>query len=329
MNDYPKHLRAGAPYAFPLPGAVTRREVLRWKLAAAAWLAAGGLGLGSALAPSRAGAQGPPHAVVAKGAPGEAVRAAVAALGGIERFVPPGAKVVIKPNMSFPHGPEAATNTHPEAVAALAQLCRDAGAARVLVLDNTLADAEQCMRNSGIRAACDAVWPDSVHVLSSSRFFSRADIREGKALRHTEVMTDVLEADVLIAAAKAKSHSGAGVSMCLKGMMGLIRNRGELHRAGLHESIVDLGTLLRPALAVVDATSALSTGGPFGPGTVVEPGVVVASHDPVSADALGVLSARWYGQDVVPAQVRHIRLAHERGLGRMDVENLNVARVTA
>ena len=134
---------------------------------------------------------------------------------------------------------------------------------------------------------------------------------------------------MLIAAPVAKSHSGAGVSLSMKGMMGLVYNRMIFHRRDLHTSIVDLSTVLKADLTVVDATRVLSTGGPGGPGKVLTPDTVIASADMVAADAYTVSAFEWYGKSYRPDQVRHIREAHARGLGRMDIENLRVESITA
>ena len=147
-------------------------------------------------------------------------------------------------------------------------------------------------------------------------------------MKETDVMQDVLEADVLIAAPVAKSHGSAGVSLSMKGMMGLVYNRWVMHvRYDLHESIVDLASLLKPQLTVIDATRVLSTDGPSGPGKVLRPNTVIASHDMVAADAQAIQMFEWYGRRFAPRQVKHVRIAHERGLGRMDVENLTKKEV--
>lgn len=265
-----------------------------------------------------------PYVGVAKGAPAAATRAAVNLLGGMGRFVKAGQKVVIKPNMSFPHPPEHGTNTHPEVVREIAAMCREAGASRVLVLDNPLRSGETCLEQSGIRAACAALQKDMVFTLTDAKFFETAPIPQGVELKTTDVMKDVLAADVLIAAPVAKSHSATGVSMSMKGMMGLIRDRGVMHGMDLNQAVVDLCSLLAPKvkLAVVDATRCLSTNGPFGPGEVLRLDTVIASPDMVAADAMGVSVGTWYGRQMKPGQVPHIKLAHERGLGRMDLDNL-------
>ena len=276
----------------------------------------------------RAGVERPDIAVV-KGEIESAVQKAVGMLGGMGRFVKPGSRVVIKPNMSFASGPERAANTHPLVVKTLAQMCRQAGAGRVLVLDNPLAPAEQCIENSGIGAACRSIDKDMAHTVTDPSRFSEVAIDGGKSLKQTDVMKEVLNADVLIAAPVAKTHSSAGVSLSMKGMMGLISNRSVMHRLDLHESIVDLASFLTPQLTVIDATRVLSSGGPGGPGKVLTPDTIIASTDMVAADAYTVSAFEWYGGRYDPDQIRHIRLAHQRGLGNMDIDRLQVKKASA
>ncbi|MFP4587863.1 MAG: DUF362 domain-containing protein, partial [Desulfohalobiaceae bacterium] len=304
-----------------------RREFLSLQLKGGLCLL-GGMGLMQL--PRRVHAQEHPDLVEAQGGPEQATRAAVQALGGMSRFVQKGQKVVIKPNMSFDQPPEMATNTHPQVVQALAQMCRDAGASRVSVLDNPLRTAELCLVKSGIQEAAEAVDSCRVQGVQAKRDFQETKIPDGRQLSSRQVMREVLEADVLISAPVAKHHSSTGVSLSLKGMMGLINDRSEMHwRYDLHESIVDLCTLLKADLVVVDATRALTTDGPSGPGEVVQPEKIIASTDMVTADAYAVTLVKWYGRSMDPGQVKHIRLAHERGLGSMDLDNLQLEKIQA
>jgi uncharacterized protein (DUF362 family) len=230
--------------------------------------------------------------------------------------------------MSFASGPERAANTHPDVIKTLVLICRQAGAGRVLVLDNPLAPAEQCIEYSGIGAACNAIEKNMAQTVTDPSRFKEMAISGGKSLKTTDVMREVLNSDVLIAAPQAKSHSGAGVSLSMKGMMGLISNRRVMHRLDLHEAITDLASLLTPHLVVIDASRVLSTGGPGGPGKVLTPKTIIASADMVAADAYTVSAFKWYGSSYSPDQVKHIRLAHQRGLGRMDIENIKIAKAS-
>ncbi len=303
---------------------ISRRQFLSYQLKGALALSAAASGL---IMPAQLFAAPVPDIAVAKGAPARAARAAVALLGGMAAFVKKGDRVVIKPNMSFASGPERASNTHPEVVRELALMCREAGAGRIMVLDNPLNAPDKCLALSGIQAACDTIERQMVQTVKDGSHFKKVPVPGAQALNETAVMQEVLKADVLIAAPVAKSHSGAGVSLSMKGMMGLILDRGVMHRLDLHTSIVDLASLLKPHLVVIDATRVLSTGGPGGPGLVLQPGMVIASRDMVAADAYAVSAFEWYGRQFKPQQVRHIRYAHERGLGRMDIEKLAVRAI--
>jgi len=290
--------------------------------------AKGAIVLGAGLVSPVSLAASSPDVALVKGAPGPATRVAVEMIGGMGSVVKKGNRVVIKPNMSFASNPEAGANTHPLVVQAIAAMCWEAGASSVLILDHPLAPGILCLERSGVKAAAAAVKDDMVYMVNDSDHYSEAKIAGGETLKQTEIAKSVLRADVLIAAPTAKSHSGAGVSLSLKGMMGLIYDRGTLHWKGLDDCIVDLCTVLKADLTVIDATHVLSTGGPRGPGKVLTENTVIASHDMVAADSQAVAEFTWYGKKFQPRQVGHIRQAHERKLGRMDIENLTIKTVT-
>ena len=303
-----------------------RREFLKYQFQGMLWLAAGGAGL---FMPKRSLAGTQPDIAVVKGERAAATRAAVELLGGMARFVKPDSRVVIKPNMSFARPPAAGTNTSPEVVRELAVMCKEAGAASILIPDNVLHMETAVLERSGIRDACAAVDKSMVRLISSAHLFKETIIPAAEDIPRTDIMKAVLKSDVLIAAPTAKSHSSAGVSLSMKGMMGLIYDRGVFHgRYDLDTSIVDLCTVLKADLTVIDASRVLSTGGPQGPGKVIREDKVIASADMVAADATAVSLFEWYGRRFKPAQVNHIRLAHKRGLGRMDIENLDTRRLS-
>ena len=271
-----------------------------------------------------------PDIVVAMGVPGTTTRAAVNTLGGMSRFVKAGNKVVIKPNMSFPNSPGWATTTHPDVVKELATMCLEAGAASIMVLDNPLRNAKLSLKRSGIKSAMESVPQSRTEGIESERFYKEVEVPEGIELASTKIMKQVLDADVLIAAPVAKSHSATGLSLSMKGMMGLIFNRRVFHRdMDLNTAVVDLCTVLKPQLTVIDVSRLLSSGGPNGPGKVLTMNKIVASTDMVAADAATVELGTWYGRKFKARQVKHIRMAHKRGLGNMDIGGQVVKEINA
>lgn len=296
---------------------ITRRRFLK--------TTAAGIAIGLTGYPSFLAAADEFDLAVVSGEPEAATRKALQSLGGIGRFVKKGQRVVIKPNMSFARTPEFAATTHPLVVAAVAQACSDAGARQVLVLDHTLQRAELCLERTGIREACSKI--PGVHVLAMQerKFFQETRIPQGKVLERVEIIKDVLDSQVLINIPVAKSHSTTGVSLGLKNLMGLIWDRWSFHiRLDINQGIADLATVIRPQLTILDATRALASGGPGGPGDVKKPNLIIAGVDPVAVDAYGVGVVPWYGKTFKARQVEHLLVAHQRGLGRIDLEELNI-----
>jgi uncharacterized protein (DUF362 family) len=112
--------------------------------------------------------------------------------------------------------------------------------------------------------------------------------------------------------------------------MGLIWDRESFHsQFDISQGIADLATVIRPRLTVLDASRALASGGPAGPGDVKKLNLVVAGVDPVAVDAYGVGIVPWYGKSFKGRQVEHLLAAHQRGLGKIDVDRMNIFKGTA
>lgn len=257
----------------------------------------------------------------------ETTRKAIQLLGGMEAFVKNGHRVILKPNMSFPHPPERATNTHPEVVATIARLCVDAGAKEVLILDFPFNRPEPCLRLSGIADACKGIPRTYVLALTEEKFFRTIPIPRGKAITSVKIMRDVLDGDVFINIPTAKSHTTTGVSLGMKGLMGIMWDREYFHaKVDINQAIADLASAVTINLTVLDASRALVNGGPSGPGKIEMPHTIIAGIDPVAVDAIGVTLVKWYGQQFQSSQVKHIAAAHAMGLGTMDPHAIQILR---
>jgi uncharacterized protein (DUF362 family) len=296
---------------------ITRREFLK--------TSAAGVALGLAGRPVFSGAKDEFDLVVISGEPAAATRKALEAIGGISRFVRKGQRVLLKPNMSFANPPEWGSTTHPSVVATVAQACIEAGAQRVVVLDHPLRRAEICLERTGIGDACKNIKGVYALAVAERKFFREIKIPQGKAVQGVEVLKEVLESQVIINLPVAKTHSATGVSLGVKGLMGLIWDRESFHsRYNINQAIADLATIVKPQLTILDATRALVSGGPGGPGEVQRPNLIIAGLDPVAVDSYGVTVAPWYGQTFKGRQVEHLLVAHQRGLGKIDIDQLKI-----
>jgi len=99
----------------------------------------------------------PDLAVIQGDSPARITQEAIAALGGMKHFVSKGDKVMVKPNIGWDRTPEQGACTNPEVVKTLVELCFDAGAKQVTVMDNPCNPAQRTYVRSGIaKAAKDA-----------------------------------------------------------------------------------------------------------------------------------------------------------------------------
>lgn len=243
-------------------------------------------------------------------------------LGGLKKFVSPGATVVVKPNMAFDRTPALGANAHPLVVRQVVALCLEAGAKVVKVFDHAGLDPRLSYKASGIEEALRQLKDPRVQVFyTDPRGFVPVVAERAHSLKKWWYYRDVLEADCFINIAVAKHHSSAGLTMCLKNLMGAIGgNRPSLH-ANLAQNIADLNLILRPDLHVLDATRIMVRNGPFG-GRLEDVEVrnlVFAGPDPVALDALGTTL---FGRR--PQDIPHIVKAHHHGLGEMDLAKITL-----
>jgi uncharacterized protein (DUF362 family) len=293
----------------------SRRGFLR-----AAGIAAGVVASGRAGSLLHA-AGGPPVpvAVAGGGSPGENVKRAVAALGGMGLFIARGDVVVVKPNIGWDRTPEQAANTHPDAVVAVAEMCLAAGAKAVRIFDRPCNEARRCYASSGIeeavlRFAKKNHAEDALRIYHvEERKFVNTSIPSALALKEWELYRDALEADKVINVPVAKNHSLAEVTLGLKNLMGIMGgNRGRIHFR-LPECLVDVHRRVPARLTVIDAFRVLLRNGPSGGdlADVKEFGLAFASPDVVAADVVAAERIFRLRPDGVP----HLRKALDSGLG--------------
>lgn len=264
----------------------------------------------------------PEMTVISGESPAAITTEALAALGGMNRFVSKGDKVLIKPNIGWDRTPELAATTNPEVVRTLVELCLEAGAKEVTVMDNTINQAPRCYARSGIAEAAKAGGA-KVPFVNEYRL-KKMDLR-GEWLKDWEVFTDFVETDKLINVPIAKHHSLSRLTMGMKNWLGAIGGRrNQLHQK-IDEAMVDLAAFFKPQLTVLDAYRILTRNGPQGGRTSDTQlrKTVVAGVDPVAVETAG---AGFF--DLGPDELVYLGLAARRGLGQTDLEKLTIEKRT-
>lgn len=271
-------------------------------------------------APTETSAHSADLVVARNGEPEVLVRRALAAIGGIEKFVPKGADVIIKPNIcvSF-YTHEYAATTNPWVVGTLVRLAYEAGARRVRVMDHTWQrEMTEAYLKSGIQGQVEAAG-GQMEWMPREKFIP-TELPAGVDLDSLNIYDEILDADVLINVPIAKHHQDAGLTLGMKNLMGTMDNRLMMH-ANLGQRIADLSTRVRPTLNVMDAVRMMMRNGPISGylGDVKQLDTILVSQDIVALDSY---AASFF--DKKPEDIEHIRLAAKMGVGRSDLSNLRI-----
>lgn len=243
------------------------------------------------------------------------VEQAMAALGGMGRFVKKNFVVWVKPNIGWDRTPEQAANTNPAVVETIVRLCFEAGAKAVRVGDNTVNVAAKCYESSGIAAAAKKAGAEVVFMDRSN--FRDMDIRGEKVKQHP-VFPGIVECDLVVNCPVVKHHALATSTLCMKNFMGVIEKRQVFHQ-NIPACLCDLTRFLKPQINILDAVRILKAHGPKGGdlADVETPLTLAAGVDIVAMDAWG---AQIMHKN--PEEIGSIVEAQKGGIGKMDYKSL-------
>jgi uncharacterized protein (DUF362 family) len=243
----------------------------------------------------------------------ELASAALAHLGGMRKFVKPGQSVLIKPNNTVFYRAEEGCTTDPYLVAALVRMAKAAGASKVTVGESSggVFSSVKVMKITGVFAAAKREGAEIVDLGSKKTPTREVATPKGKVLKRVPLPAPLLDADVIIDVPKAKNHEHTIVTGALKNWVGVVNQmwRQHNHGADTAERIMDIMTVTRPALCVVDAIICGEGDGPIA-NLPRWAGCVLASTDPVATD---VTIARLLGHE--DKKIGYIDQAVERGIG--------------
>ena len=244
----------------------------------------------------------------------DAVRRAVGLVGGIGRYVPPGARVMVKPNLVNALNWRSGAITNPWVTEAIVELAGQASASEVIIAEGTTVglDAREVFEATGYRKVASRLGVELVDLNSAPTVL--VEVPKGIALKSVHVARLALEVDALINVPVMKTHNQTTITLALKNMKGVLAPQGKRkdHFVGLNQAIADMNTILRQTVVVLDGIVAQERNGPV-VGDPVDLGLLLSAGNPVAADAI---AARVMGFD--PAQVEHIALSAAHGLGPME-----------
>ena len=246
----------------------------------------------------------------------DSVKRAVDLLGGVEAFVKPGAKVLVKPNLLSARLPEEAVDTHPEVVRAVVRLVKSAGAT-ALVGDSPGgygANIEEIFDKSGMRKVAEE---EGVELVK----FAKSKFVDG--IPFTRYLFDC---DSIISVPKFKTHGITVLTAAIKNMYGTVTGlyKAECHSKAPREEdfakvIAKIYSIAKPYLTILDGITAMEGDGPSA-GKPRDLGLIMAGADAVAVDAC---LARIVGLE--PFDVLVTKEASVMGLGEADPGKIEMA----
>ncbi len=239
-------------------------------------------------------------------------------LAGAKRAVRKTDRIVLKPNYVEPRMPDTGTTTDPRVIEAVVDWLQTEVGARDITI------AESTWQRSRTQRAFEMVGLPELAKRHGVKLLNLYDdehvevtIPNALSLKKVLLPRTVLEADCLISLPKLKCHCMAYVTLGIKNLMGCVFPDKELMHRDLDERLCDLASVLRAKVTVIDGL--IGSERHETSGSPVKTDVVVAGLDPVATDAVGAMV-----MSIDPTHVEHLRLCHERGLGEVRPEKIEL-----
>lgn len=223
----------------------------------------------------------------------ESLEQTFALLGGVEKYIQKGTTVLLKPNLLMRSAPENATATHPIFVAALAKILVQAGAIVTIADSPGGTYSPRVLKSLYTACGYDQIPALSGAILNEDAGFTTVQYKKDQQIYPFTVINPLLENDIVISAAKLKTHGFTTYTGAVKNLFGLVPGT---YKAEYHmrfpdpdvfcQVLVDLCEMAKPTLSFIDGIVGMEGAGPSG-GTPREVGVILAGANPHAVDLVG------------------------------------------
>lgn len=249
------------------------------------------------------------------------VRQVMELLGGMGRFVKPGQRVLMKPNLTGPAAWEKGVTTNPALLEALIELALEAGAAKVDVGDGTGSihiGTRKVMERCKIADKARRLGAELLDLNVGPMELLK--VENGRILESVKVNRACLEYDVVINIPVLKTHFITEVSLGMKNLKGCIPpvEKRRFHDIGVNQAVADLNRVFQTSLTVVDGIIGSEGLGPK-EGKPVGMGVILAGENVLAVD---MAAASIMGFE--PEKIEHIRMAMEDGIGPSGIGEVEI-----
>ncbi len=216
----------------------------------------------------------------------ESLHAIFSQCGGVQRYIRPGERILIKPNLLKAAAPEKAVCTHPRVIEALADMIQSAGAYPAIGDSPGWGGLKSVCARSGYM---DLAKKRNIPFVE---FGEKKRIKaHGLVMNSVEVASAVLEYDGMINVAKCKTHGQMGMTLAVKNTFGVIVGKEKplwhlkvktdvVRFAGI---LLDIHFAVQPRFNLVDGILGMEGNGP-GSGTPRHLGFLAGSDSAPALD---------------------------------------------
>lgn len=218
---------------------------------------------------------------------GEAIVKQFELLGGVDKFVSVGDRVLLKPNFIAPKSRRCAAQTDPAVILEVAKLLKDFGAKPFVADSPAWGNMFGCVRKLKLEEPLKKL-DVPVRQLDGPTI-----CLIGKEKVKVGISSVALEADVIINLPKFKTHQQLVATFAVKNMFGCVsgKKKAYWHFAKGKEVdefcrfLIDIYKFLNPALTIIDAVTVMDGPGPIR-GRARPLGFLIGGIDPIACESI-------------------------------------------
>jgi len=240
-----------------------------------------------------------------------------------EKFIDSSDRVLIKPNLFEPAGPDSGEITNPRLIEAVARYCLDRGAGRVIIGEGpsyyqSESNLRKCFTRTGVSEVAERLGIEWVLFDDHGYRTFRGIPGCPNEFRVTEF---AFTSDKFINLPVLKTHYLTKVTLAMKNLKGCLKreDKPSFHHPDLARNITELNRIVRPTLNIIDGTARTICSVGYSGKRQAGVSLLIASTDVVAVDAVGCAL-----MGIDPAEVGTVTLGAAAGLGESDLTRFDI-----
>jgi len=219
----------------------------------------------------------------------EKTNKAISLLGGIQKFIKPGERILVKPNLLGEHLPEEAVTTHPEIVRVMVRIIKSANATPIISDSPSVLNTENVYEKTGIKKIAQE---EKVELINPENYLLMKFETGIDRIKEIYISKIAFDIDGIINVPKLKTHTLTTFTLGIKNLYGLIPGfiKSDYHKKAYNtklfsELLCEIYRIVKPKirLTFIDGIIGMDGNGPSN-GRVRNFNLLLGSEDTVALD---------------------------------------------